>query len=394
MEDGTVLICDEISEEKNIGASRTKALVAMVRHIQLHGENGKVILLSASPGDKLVHAAAFTKLLGLVRHPYLFVYNPSARVYAWKDYGLGELLIWCVGQDEVKTRRIVQDWQSNNPRITPNSLYLLNYRLYMDIARPRLSGAGPAPPVKANVCNGFFSLEECYMPLLKQGIDDLANAVRQIDEAKMVQGAYAATFGRITEALMCISHAKIPLYLRLIGQSLISDLQLKIVFCFNYKAPLHHAAHVFNHYKPLIFTGDQTLSERDEAIELFNKPTTEHRLFLCTLASGNMGINLHDTHGSYKRIMFIEPTFHFLQLFQAAGRVARIGGVSKPNIYVVYVQNKTAVMELSLLDNMAHKSVVARSYVPHTKSVPFPAEYRSYQEEKRNYYPIPAEWTQ
>ena len=80
--------------------------------------------------------------------------------------------------------------------------------------------------------------------------------------------------------------------------------------------------------------GDQTLEERNNAIELFQ--TNKEKIIIATLQSGGVGISLHDLDGNYPRVSIISPSWSAQDLMQALGRVYRVGGKSKVIQKIVY----------------------------------------------------------
>lgn len=84
---------------------------------------------------------------------------------------------------------------------------------------------------------------------------------------------------------------------------------------------------------PIIW-GQQSDSERQAAIEAFQADRA--RVIVVQIASGGVGISLHDLHGNHPRLALISPTWSALDLRQALGRVHRAGGRSKSIQRVLY----------------------------------------------------------
>lgn len=84
---------------------------------------------------------------------------------------------------------------------------------------------------------------------------------------------------------------------------------------------------------PVIW-GQQSDAERQAAIEAFQADRA--RVILVQIASGGVGISLHDLNGTHPRLALISPTWSALDLRQALGRVHRAGGRSKSIQRILY----------------------------------------------------------
>jgi superfamily II DNA or RNA helicase len=73
-----------------------------------------------------------------------------------------------------------------------------------------------------------------------------------------------------------------------------------------------------------IIWGSQSLMERSKAIDDFC--SDKSRIIICNVRSGNCGISLHDTIGTFPRVSIISPTWSAQDLMQALGRIHRAMG--------------------------------------------------------------------
>lgn len=73
-----------------------------------------------------------------------------------------------------------------------------------------------------------------------------------------------------------------------------------------------------------VIHGQQTLEERNKAVKDFN--TDASQIIICNVASGGVGISLHDTNGVYPRVAIISPGYSAQMIVQALGRVYRANG--------------------------------------------------------------------
>jgi SNF2 family DNA or RNA helicase len=68
--------------------------------------------------------------------------------------------------------------------------------------------------------------------------------------------------------------------------------------------------------------------------------SNQHRVIICNIAAGGVGVSLHDVHGDHPRMSFISPTFNDKEYVQALGRVHR-AGAKTPTVQRVLVAAKT-----------------------------------------------------
>jgi superfamily II DNA or RNA helicase len=76
-----------------------------------------------------------------------------------------------------------------------------------------------------------------------------------------------------------------------------------------------------------VVVGGQGAAEREEAVKNFQ--TNVHRVILCNISAGGVGVNLHDETGAAPRTALISPSFNAKEILQVRGRVDRAGGGSE-----------------------------------------------------------------
>ena len=114
---------------------------------------------------------------------------------------------------------------------------------------------------------------------------------------------------------------------------------------------------------PLIVTGEHTPSkdERREIVSSFQEHNNKYRILIGTSQILSTGCSLDDTHGGYKRWLFICPSFRFCDMAQSPNRVYRRSTKSKPTIIFVYLDGDTK--ELKVLVNMKRKELIMEKTV-------------------------------
>jgi hypothetical protein len=80
--------------------------------------------------------------------------------------------------------------------------------------------------------------------------------------------------------------------------------------------------------------GGQSALERQRDIEAFQKD--EKIVTLAHIGAGGVGVSLHDLNGKRARASILSPGFSAVQLYQAFGRVWRLGGLTKSIQHVIF----------------------------------------------------------
>lgn len=83
--------------------------------------------------------------------------------------------------------------------------------------------------------------------------------------------------------------------------------------------------------------GDQTMEQRQEAIELFQ--SNQERIIILQMRAGGVGISLHDLHGGHARVTLINYPDSAADLIQALGRAPRSGGKTPVLQRIIFVAN-------------------------------------------------------
>lgn len=90
--------------------------------------------------------------------------------------------------------------------------------------------------------------------------------------------------------------------------------------------------------------------DRDNVINQFQ--LNQIKVVIINIKAASVGISLHDTNGSYKRISYISPSENIYELEQALGRIYRATSKSDTNQYIITVNN---TIEESVYENYINK---------------------------------------
>jgi superfamily II DNA or RNA helicase len=85
-------------------------------------------------------------------------------------------------------------------------------------------------------------------------------------------------------------------------------------------------------------------SNTAESRETINKKflNDEIKVLICNIASGGVGLSLHDIHGNHQRASILSPSWSAILVLQALGRIDRQGARSDTIQEIVYVRSATA----------------------------------------------------
>jgi superfamily II DNA or RNA helicase len=200
---------------------------------------------------------------------------------------------------------------------------------------------------KNNISAQCFSLDEKYLK-------EIAACYREIK----IKGSQLLDQ---SAARQKIEMAKVPIFIELIEKYY--ELGKSIVVFVNFLNPFNTLKKYFN--KKFDFScimGSQTLEERRENIERFQK--NETRLMICTLTAGSESVSLHDTDGSYPRVSLISPSFSGKDLCQALGRIYRTGVKSQIEQKIIFCDEPT---EISICNTLREKIRFLNNFADYDK---------------------------
>ena len=364
---GMLVIFDEVQKLKNSSA-QFKACLELARTVHQYPAC-YLGMLSASPIDKELQILNLLRLIGYVKSSRLF--------YAPKNgplelLGMAELIERCAQIDPVKTST-----HTTEP-LTKASIPKVAFALYLDVLKPRLSGAMDSPSIefKNDIGSGFYNVATEDQERLRAAVQKLARAVSSASEDDMRR----KQFGQITPALREIELAKVPLFIRLIREQLERDPTCKVSMGFNYTEPLLQVAAALKEYKPLIINGGIKSADKGKVIAKYNDDS-KARLTLNNISCTNAGISLHDKRGDAPRVAFISPSYNMTDIYQYTGRFYRYGTRSDVCTRLVYGKLDNA-RESRIISSLILKSLVTMSVIEADKyrNYLLPSEYCEYVE--------------
>jgi hypothetical protein len=367
---GVLLVYDECHNLKN-RSRQSEAACCLSSWIALNTVHSRIACLSATPIDKEEQVLSLMRIMGIVLSDKLYEYIPSTEEYIL--VGLDELIAMAKAIDPATTEKLV-------PRnIAKHNARSVTFSLFRDVIKPRLSSAIEAtnPLPDKDIANGYYEIAE--KEELQAGVKLLSKLIRRVgDDIELISSSN--TWTQLTKAMIVIERAKVSTMVRLAKETLAMP-KAKVILYFNYLECIDKAAKQLQDYRPLVMTGSVNSKDRDTIIEAFNLPDTRYRLLIANTRVAGTGINLDDTHGDFPRYMFMIPTYNFIDLHQATGRIYRATTKSKVTIRLVYGKEDGAerCLEHIILAALARKSEVTRGAVKDS-SVIYPGEYPIYWE--------------
>lgn len=201
--------------------------------------------------------------------------------------------------------------------------------------------------------NGFYTLNRKAVAECTAAIEMLKNV--HIFKGNTVNKKNAmANIAIIQKALVALAHAKTTDLLRVSLIDLKRYDTCKLVLCVPFLEDHELLAKGLSAFGPLVLNGEVKPKDRANIIAKFNEANTKHRVIIITPQIGGIGVSLHDHNEGdelYPRRMYVVPTFHFLSMFQCAGRIYRSG--MRSDAFVSFFYGSNSPMESILVNTMA-----------------------------------------
>lgn len=336
----------------------------------------RVLLMSATPGDKIYHAYQFCRLLGITTHALPHAVDNSVIPPRVTPAGYADIIAWCRERNAPLANAI-----DRSTRFDTSAAWELTFRLFTEIILGEVATALPAPvkPHVADFCNGFYRLSPADMAQVRKGLDIMCGAVRNQDGViRLTEAAMA----KLNIAIREIESGKVNLMIRLAQEHLAQYARCKVVLFFNFLDSINRAMEALAEFAPLRFVGEiSSDAARERLTAKFRENSLEHRVFIATISAGGIGIDLDDKFGDMPRFSFISPNFMFINVVQSVGRIDRMDTQSVPTARIVYAAGPTGALEVRMFDAIARKSDIAHKYIVTTgQRFPFPGDFPSFIE--------------
>jgi hypothetical protein len=259
------------------------------------------------------------------------------------------------------------------------------YQLFQRVFKPKMSSAMPPPTLGGSLekFNAFYDIRERRdREKLTAGVRALESAVR-FDRAtgrtNFQHGADALS--ALTLALLQIETAKLDTIIRIARNTLMTDVNTKVVICVNYTRTLEVIAEALAWWNPLRMDGRTPKDRRKRIMDSFQEGNASRRVLIANSSVCATGIDLDDKHGEYPRLALVSPTYNTINLYQLGHRFQRLDTKSDATVHMVFAKH---AHELPVLNALARKGSVMRETTVEQAAagVLFPGEYRKWEEER------------
>ena len=370
--DKTLFVFDEMHALKSPKAAVIKAAHAIVKEIVRLNSGSRIALLSATPCDKIESPQNVLKMLGIIVDDILYHYDRFINYY--EPRGIAELISTCDALDSSTSETIHEGVPINSKTVNK-----LCCDLFIHVVKHFRTSAMDPPDIdpEKDALNGYYNMSDDDISALQKGVDLLSQSTR-FDESTDTVDIGKGSFGMITIALTMIEKAKLDTVARLAKETLQSDPNSKVILYVWYVESIKYLQTQLSEYKPMIMYGETKVESRDDIINKFQQENNDHRLLISNAKVGGIGISLDDRCGRHKRHMFMIPSYNFIDLHQATGRIHR--GTTKSTAHIRFVYSKDFRKETSILNAIARKTHVTRSMLYDADGIVFPGDYGSFIE--------------
>lgn len=195
----------------------------------------------------------------------------------------------------------------------------------------------------------FPSNQWCAQQFFAEEADKIAEAYAEIAELmkKLKEEPGKGHLGEIVKLKQEIEFKKVPIFIE--QAQLYLDEGKSVIIFVNYLKSLAIISDELA-IRCKIY-GDQTMEERQEAIELFQ--SNQERIIICQIRAGGVGISLHDLHGGHPRVTLINYPDSASNLLQALGRAPRSGAKTPVLQRIIFVAN--VEYEKKIMQNINRK---------------------------------------
>ena len=359
--EGVLLVIDEVHNCKNHLVSQHRACQQLVNTVLENKQrcHSKVLLISATPCDKIEYVQSIMRLQGLIQSKNLVQYNPALRRYTFP--GLTEALEACVPKTSSEyTAQVAWLQRYTHYGINPTRALKYCMHIFKEYGQARFTSAMTLPEIEDAqlvIRAGFYQMSDADTELLREGVAALARACQFVptQQHPSIQSTLVE-WGQVTKSLQRIELAKAPTLARLTRAWLHRHNGGQVIVFVHYTATIETLLAALAAHHPKRLDGQTSLSARTKALDGFAHGNC--RVIIANLRVGGVGISMHDTLGNRPRLALLVPSYHAIDTHQAAGRVWRVGTKSNATVRLVFGGN--VKVEQAILEALAQKSAVMR----------------------------------
>jgi len=351
-----LLIFDESQKAKNPKSVTCQACHCLSNVIVKTNNGSRILALSATPIDVKPFVESIIKLLGMITADKLFVYELGKKNYIMEGYGYEQLYSFCYKINPTLATQLRP--KSMSAGFIRESMY----KLYTNIVVPTIGFTMPRPPIKSKFIgmNKFYKMENDS----KDAIVKLLTLIKKDANFNNGDVSYDINgIAKIIAGMKSIELQKVPLFIRLIKDVLTYIPNSKVIMYVWYDITVDLLMSELKEYRTLRCDGKVTQDVKTNNRRLFQEPNLNYRLIIAKPTSFGDCVSLHDNNTlglKFPRFNFINPSFHFNSIVQAAGRTYRVGTVSDATVALTYCQDTE---EDSVIKALSKKGDITRTCI-------------------------------
>ena len=349
-----LLVFDESQRAKNPKSVTCQACHTLSNVIVKTNNGSRILALSATPIDVKPFVESIIKLLGIITVDKLFIYELGKKNYIMDGYGYEQLYNFCYKINP----KLASEFRptSISATLIKESMYLL----YTNIVVPTIGFTMTRPIIKSKFVgiNKFFKMSKDS----KETISNLLSIIKKEVNYDNGNVSYDINgIAKIIEGMKNIELEKVPLFIRLITDVLTYVPNSKVIMYVWYDITVDILMSELKQYNPLRCDGKVSQKIKTDNRRFFQEPNLNYRLIIAKPTSFGDCVSLHDNNSlglKFPRFNFINPSFHFNSIVQAAGRTYRVGTVSDATVTITYCQDTE---ESNVINALSKKGTITRA---------------------------------
>jgi len=378
---GVYIIFDEYQSVRKKNQAY-HACSAMARCV-LRSTKSRFALLSGTPVIEKEHTVNLLKFAGIIKSYQLYVYHKNTRTTEYK--GVNDLIDYCTKVNPAGIKKYLDENPLPNKASKAIAIEIC-HKIYVNVLMRYVRSAAPSPEidVKLDIKNGYYKLPAENQQALHDALARMEKDY-QFDDKDANSGSYhqRLIFAWTKESVV-IEEAKIPIFLRLTLNILMSVSGSKVIIMLNHLGTVDVLKEKLKDYQPLILTGevkeDKKHKDRTDLVDKFNQ-SKEHRVLIGTSKVMAESLNLQDTVGDSPRFILYSPNFYADRTHQASKRTHRDGAKSNCTFRNIY--GTGCKLETRILNKLVRTSPNMKDVLPEQleEGIVFPSDYQEEHED-------------
>lgn len=348
IQEGALVVFDEVHFLKNPEAKRTQAAFALTRAIP--GTPSRCTVLSNTPFVEVSFALSLLRLMGIIRIQHNLKLSQIHRDRKM----LSQLIGYCGGINQALTDQL----RSQYPPQSNSNTKSLVYHLYTKVVKAELvSSAQFSAPIR--IYNRFYQFPPEDRDRMERGYSMIKGKKDQL----------ISDFGSLSRGITLIEEGKLPTLTRVILARLKETTQTKIIVFLQRVASMIDLKESLKEYSAEIVNGETPTERRKELISLFQTSNTDLRVLITSTRVSGTGLDLDDQEGSFPREVYLLPSYSYIDDYQGVRRVSRLTTKSIPVVNYLYCRNGDKYENEKVLLNQLRKSSIHQEVVNNEKDM-------------------------